>query len=1204
MPEPPLGNCRPRASAIAANGSLRPCGGPRYAELRCKTNFSFLQGASHVDELIARAAELGHEALAITDENTLAGVVRAHVAAKAVGLKLIIGAEITPLDAPPVLLYAPDRAAYGRLARLITRGRRSAVKGESRLHFADIAEHAEGLLAAVVPVGDAGHAVRPVDYPEGVVSHSPGLPRSGYTGYEETHHKMSNPERVASVPASGRNPFGVDNASSDVVFPGRRGAATLGYGTQPLRGTPWGRTGDRANLPDSDLENLLLYRELFVDRCYLAASLHRGADDEAELERFVALGKQARVPVLATNDVHYHVPGRRPLQDVLSAIRQGVTVAELGSLRFPNGERHLKPPAEMAELFARHPAALAHALELAGRCRFCLDELRYEYPEEVCPPGLTPTQHLANLTWAGAKTRYPDGVPQKVVQLLKQELDLIADLRYEAYFLTVWDLVQFARGRGILCQGRGSAANSAVCFCLGITSVDPERIDVLFERFVSRERAEAPDIDIDFEHERREEVLQYVYQKYGRDRAGLVAEVITYRPRSAVRDVGKALGLSLDGVDRLAKTVDHYGDEASLAARTREAGLDPESPGVRRLVQLVGELLGFPRHLSQHVGGFVITRGPLDELVPIENAAMPDRTVIEWDKDDIDALGILKVDCLGLGMLTAIRKCFELLNPSPTAPRTPSPPTPLPQGGEGRKKSPSPPWGRGVGGEGVLTLATVPAEDPAVYDMACRADTVGVFQIESRAQMSMLPRLRPRCFYDLVIEVAIVRPGPIQGGMVHPYLRRRNGEEPVSYPTPEVEQVLKKTLGVPLFQEQAMRLAVVAAGFTPGEADQLRRAMGAWRRPGLIEQFRAKLRDGMIARGLPLSFADQLYEQIRGFGEYGFPEAHAASFALLAYVSAWLKCHHPAAFVTAVLNSQPMGFYAPAQLVRDAQEHGVPVRPIDVNFSHWDCTLELPIEDCRFSIGRRAAALPPPIENQKSKIENSLRLGFRLIKGFSETQAKAIVEARAARRFTSVHDVARRAKVGRPLLARLAAADGFRSLGLSRRDALWQVLGTGEELPLFAEIDEREETTPSLETMPLGDEVVADYEYTGLSLKAHPLGLVREELNALRIQPADAAVKAKDRSRVRVAGLVLVRQRPATAKGTIFVTLEDETGIVNLVVWGDVWERYRSVARNAVALVAEGRLERAHGVVHLVVSKLDDLSRCLRGIASRSRDFR
>jgi error-prone DNA polymerase len=888
------------------------------------------------------------------------------------------------------------------------------------------------------------------------------------------------------------------------------------------------------------------YRSLFGKRCYLAAALHHGPNDSEELDRRIELARRLRLPLIAVNDVHYHQPARRYLHDVLTAIRWGVTVAELGERRFANAERHLKSPDEMAALLHRCPEAVGRTLELAGRCNFSLDELRYEYPEELCPAGTTPTQHLAELTWAGARERYPTGVPEKVDALLRRELGLIEQLRYEAYFLTVWDLVRFARSQGILCQGRGSAANSAVCFCLGVTSVDPDRTDVLFERFVSQERDEAPDIDIDFEHERREEVIQYIYGKYSRDRAALVAEAICYRPRSAVRDVGKALGLSLDCIDRLAKNIDFFGDETKLADRMREAGLDPDSQEVKALARLAGELLGFPRHLSQHVGGFVITRGPLAELVPLENAAMPERTVIEWDKDDAEALGILKVDCLALGMLTAIRKCFDLIAQHHAVR-----------------------W----------TLATVPAEDPAVYDMICKADTIGVFQIESRAQMSMLPRLQPRSFYDLVVEVAIVRPGPIQGGMIHPYLRRRNGLEPITYPSAAVEQVLAKTFGVPIFQEQVMRLAMVAAGFTAGEADQLRRAMGAWKRSGVIEKFRDKLRAGMVANGLPTEFADQLYEMIRGFGEYGFPESHAASFALLTYVSSWLKCHYPAAFTAALLNSQPMGFYAPAQLVRDAQAHGVLVLPVDVNESDWDATL------------RRT---PEGI---------ALQLGFRLIRGASIEMAECITKARANGRFRTLPEFMRRTGLSRAALVRLAGADAFGSLQLDARPALWHALARHEQLPLFAGLDD-ETPAPALAAVPLGEQIVADYDSTGLSLKAHPISLVREELKQRRVLPTAELANLADKSTVRVAGLVLVRQRPGTAKGTTFITLEDETGIANVVVWLRVWERHRRTARSASALYVQGRVERAGSVVHIIATRMVDLSDLLDGIATRSRDFR
>jgi error-prone DNA polymerase len=1028
-----------------------------YAELRCKSYFSFLHGASHPDELVRRAAELGLAALALTDLNSLAGVVRAHVAAKATGLKLIIGAEITPIDAPPVLLYAGDRSAYQRLAQLITRGRRAAPKGECRLTLADVAEVAVGvpsLLAVVVP------------------------------------------------PA----------ATEQTAVPG----------------------------------GLHEYRDMFGDRGYLAVSRHRGPNDEVEWCRLRTWSQQTRLPLVAVNDVHYHVPERRPLQEVLTALRHGTTVAALGTRRLPNSERHLKSAADMAALFADCPAAVTRTVELADRCRFSLDELRYEYPEELTPPGLTPMAYLTQLTWAGARQRYPDGTPAKVAELLHKELALIAELRYEAYFLTIWDLVQEAQRRGILCQGRGSAANSVVCWCLGITAVNPEEIDVLFERFISRERNEAPDIDVDFEHERREEIFQYIWSKYGRDRAAIVAEVVCYRTRLAVREVGKALGLSLDAVDRIAKRVGPHGGIESLEAAVAESGLDPQAPVTRQLVQLAGELTGFPRHLSQHVGGFVITRGPLADLVPIESAAMPERTVVQWDKDDLDALGILKVDCLALGMLTALRKCFDLVREQ-----------------TGRE----------------LTLATVPPEDPTVYDMLCAADSVGTFQVESRAQMSMLPRLQPRCFYDLVIQVAIVRPGPIQGGMVHPFLRRRNGEEKIDYPSPEVAQILHKTLGVPLFQEQAMRLAVVAAGFTPGEADQFRRAMGAWGKPGVIEQFRQRLLEGMAARGYSPEFAHRLYSQLRGFGQYGFPESHAASFARLVYVSAWLKKHFPACFTVALLNSQPMGFYAPAQLVRDAQAHGITVRPPDVNHSRWDSTLE-------------------PGENGPA-----IRLGLRLIHGLSAAQAAQLLAGRGAEPFRTVYEVARRGGVRQATLLRLAAADAFRSLGLTRRQALWRALAVSdEELPLFAAVEETEAEV-AVPELPLAEEMHADYDTLGLSLKAHPLELLRADLDRLRVTRAAELIRLKHQTSVCVAGLVVVRQRPPTAKGTVFLTLEDETGMINLVIWRHVWERFRRQLVGATALYAQGRLERSGRVVHVLPTRVEDLSHILRGLATRSRDF-
>lgn len=1056
----------------------------RYAELHCKTNFSFLEGASHADELVTRAADAGYAALAVTDRNTLAGVVRAHGAAKDRGLPLIIGAELHLRDSPPVVVWASDRPAYGRLSRLLTVGRRRAPKGECWLDWHDVAEHAQGLIA--------------------------GLP----------------------LPAALR------------WFAECRGAARSGRERRVVAGR--GRL--RAALGR--------FRELFGERGYLLAELFRGPDDARRLETWQRWARRFDLPMAAAGDIHYHSPARLPLADILAAIRLGTTVAGAQSRLYANAQRHLRSLAELRAIFASAPGLLERTAEIADRCPFRLDELRYEYPEELTPAGHSPASYLRELVEQGAARRYPSGAPERVWRLVEHELEIIGELRYEAYFLTVWDLVRFARSRGILCQGRGSAANSAVCFCLEITSVDPERSDVLFERFISKERNEAPDIDVDFEHERREEVLQYLYAKYGRERAGLAAVVITYCARSAVRDVGKALGMSLDRVDALAKQVEGYRREERLAERCEQVGIAPDSPLGARLIESVDQIIGFPRHLSQHVGGMVITRGPLCELAPIENAAMEGRTILQWDKNDLDELGILKVDCLCLGMLTAIRKCFALIEQH-----------------AGRR----------------LTLANIPAEDPRVYNMICQADTMGVFQIESRAQMSMLPRLRPRCFYDLVIEVAIVRPGPIQGQMVHPYLRRRNGEETPSYPNDEIRAVLDKTLGVPLFQEQAMRLAVVAAGFTPGEADQLRRAMGAWRRPGVIDQFRRKLLAGMQARGLSQLFAEQVFQQIRGFGEYGFPESHAASFALLVYVSAWLKRHYPAAFVAALLNSQPMGFYNPAQLVRDAREHGVRVRPVDVNASEWDCVLET--------------------DGDASVEKPAIRLGFRLIGGLPRKEIERMVAVRGKGRFKSFDDVAQRSGIGPPLLAKLSDADVFQSLELDRRAALWKSLGqerAGIRRPLFADCEDDEEA-PALPPLPLVEQVFADYRAAGFSLKAHPLAFFREQLRGAGARMASDLANSTPNSYVRVAGLVLLRQRPSTAKGITFVTLEDETGIANIVVRQSIWELFYSVARRSPAWIVQGKLERHQAVTHVVANRIEDLSATLAKTAPlkpKSRDFR
>ncbi|AMV21529.1 error-prone DNA polymerase [Planctomyces sp. SH-PL14] len=1023
-----------------------------YAELHCLTNFSFLCAASHPDEVVIRAAQLGYSALAITDINTVAGIVRANTATKDHPLHLIVGSELRPVDAPPIVVWVKDRQGYGNLCRLITLGRRRAPKGECHLTFDDIVRHTGGLLAGVAPPPHA---------------------------------------------------------------------ETL------------------------SLADARRYRDLFGESAYLLAELHQGPHDQRRLDWLQHLSQEAELPLVAAGNVLFHDPERKPLQDVLTAIRLRTTVALAGESLEPNAQRHLRSQADIQAIYADIPEALERTRLIARQCTFSLSELRYEYPEELAPPGLTPIQHLRNLAWSGAHERYSGDIPGLVRELLHRELDIIEDLRYEPFFLTVWDVVRFARSRGILCQGRGSAANSTVCYCLGVTAVDPVQVGLLFERFMSKERNEAPDIDVDFEHERREEVLQYLYEKYGRDRAGLAAVTITYRPRSAIRDVGKALGFSLDLVDRLAKSSDHYRASEDFVSRCREAGLDIQSPLGQWFLLLVTTLQGFPRHLSQHVGGMVITRGPLDELVPIENASMEGRTVVQWNKDDLDDLGILKVDCLALGMLTAIRKCFELVQKT-----------------RGR----------------ALTLANIPQEDPSVYDMICRADTMGVFQIESRAQMAMLPRLKPRTYYDLVIEVAIVRPGPIQGNMVHPYLRRRAGLEEPKCPD-ILRPILGKTLGVSLFQEQCMQIAMVAADFTAAEADELRRAMGAWRRPGLIDQYREKLLKGMLKKGFSLEFAEQIFQQIRGFGEYGFPEAHAASFALLVYVSAWLKHHCLVEFTAAMLNSQPMGFYAPAQLIQNARRQQVTVLPVDVNASDWDSTVE----------------------------EGQLRLGFRMIKGIHQAAALAIVELRAAGPFASMPDFLRRAAplVPPPQIELLAEADALARLNRSRRDAVWNALSIEsrprqqtlfDDLPL----DEPEATLP---VMSAEEEVRFDYNLTGLSLRSHPVAFHREELDRRGILSAAALPGTQDDSPVTVAGIVLMRQRPATAKEITFVTLEDETGTINLIVHIGTWTRFRQITRHSQAWIVQGKLQNKEGVVHVVVERLEDLTPMLASVILKSRDF-
>jgi len=989
---------------------------PEYAELHCLSNFSFLRGASHPEELVERSKALGYGALALTDECSLAGAVRAHLAAKECGLKLILGTEVLVERDLKLVLLATDRHSYGAICALVTRGRRRGRKGSYSLVRADV-EMLAGTGSLVLLAGDPGE----------------------------------------------------DQAS-------------------------W-------------------IAERFAGRAWLAAELHCGSNDRAKLDLLGSISRKCGLPLLAAGDVHMHLRSRRRLQDVLTAVRLGKPVAQCGQSLFPNAERHLRLRVRLAQLYP--PELLAQTIAVAERCRFSLDELRYEYPAELVPQGETPASWLRKLAQEGLRWRFPHGIPEKIRQLADHELSLVAELGYEPFFLTVHDVVRFARQSGILCQGRGSAANSAVCYALGITEVDPARMSMLFERFVSRERNEPPDIDVDFEHQRREEVIQYVYRKYGRSRAALAATVICYRPKSAIRDVGKALGLPLAEVDRLAK---------GFAFRDRK--IQPSNT----LLELAAMLVGFPRHLSQHVGGFVISRGPLAELVPVENAAMPERTVIQWDKDDLEALGLLKVDVLALGMLSAIRKALELIN---------------------------------------LKIEDVPAEDPAVYEMIRKADTIGVFQIESRAQMSMLPRLRPQNFYDLVIEVAIVRPGPIQGGMVHPYLRRRRGLEPVLYPSEAVKQVLSRTLGVPIFQEQVMQLAMVAAGFTPGEADRLRRSMAAWKKRGGLEHFEAKLTQGMRANGYTEEFAQAIFRQILGFGEYGFPESHSASFALLVYVSAWLKCHHPAAFCAALLNSQPMGFYAPSQLVQDARRHGVEVSGPDVAASDWDCTLE----------------------------GGALRLGLRMVGGLPEAAARRIASSRP---YASVADLAHRADLIRKDLRSLAAAGALHSLAGHRRLAHWAAAGAERRPPLDAP---RLEQMPALEPAREGEDIAADYASLGLTLGRHPLALLRKRLGAMALATAEDLKSRPHGSQARAAGLVTCRQRPDTASGVVFVTLEDETGCVNVVVWRRLVERQRRELLGARLLGVQGVIERDGEVVHLVARRLLDYSALLGPLRAASRDF-
>ncbi|MGE4437807.1 error-prone DNA polymerase [Achromobacter sp.] len=1060
-----------------------PAGLPGYAELQCQSNFSFLQGASHPEELVARAAELGYAALAITDECSLAGVVRAHVEAKTQKLPLIIGAtfrlragpDAAPLD---LTLLAQTREGYGNLSELITLARTRAPKGEYRLA------------------------------PEDFTAPPPG--------HEHLRHL---PECLAILsPVYGDDP---DRMAQQA----RWLAATF-----PRRA--WvGLT--------------LLYRS--------RDDLHRAAVDHA--------ARAAELPVVALGQVQMHVRSRKPLHDTLTGIRTHQCVSQCGYALSGNAEQHLRTRMRLANLYP--PEALAQTLVVARRCAFSLDELRYEYPDEIIPRGHTPATYLRQETLAGAARRFPAGTPAHVSAQIEKELALIADLQYEAYFLTVYDIVLFARNNGILCQGRGSAANSAVCYCLGITEVDPRRGNNLFERFISKERNEPPDIDVDFEHQRREEVIQYIYRKYGRQRAALTAVVISYRPRSVLRDTGRALGVDPGVIDAVARAHQWWDGKKEMLRTLGACGLDPESQVARQWAALAQTLMGFPRHLSQHPGGFVISRGKLSRLVPIENAAMADRSVVQWDKDDLDALKLLKVDVLALGMLSALRRTLELAGQ--------------------RRGQP-------------LRLQDIPEGDEPTYDMICEADTIGVFQIESRAQMTMLPRLRPREYYDLVVQVAIVRPGPIQGGMVHPYLRRRQGKEDIDYPSDKVRGVLSRTMGVPIFQEQVMQIAVVAAGFTPGDADQLRRSMAAWKRKGGVDKYRAKLVGGLLAHGYTLEFAEALFRQVEGFGEYGFPESHAASFALLAYASSWLKRHEPEAFLAALLNSQPMGFYAPAQLVQDARRHGVRVLPVDVTVSGWDAALETAPADA-------PPRQPHPHAPPSDEIRPAVRLGLSLIQGLHEDSARRIEAARADAPFTSTGDLARRAALTRHDLNALAAGDALRTLAGHRRQASWEAAASVHSRDLLRDAAIHETEAPRLAAPTENQTVAADYRSVGLTLRRHPVELLRPQLAARNFQPASVLNGYPDKRVARACGVVTVRQRPQTSKGVIFVTLEDETGPVNVVVRPELIERQRRELLGATLLGVYGSWQSVDGVRHLIAQRLVDLSELLGGLSMPSRNF-
>jgi error-prone DNA polymerase len=1099
---------------------------PAYAELHSLSNFSFQRGASHPEELVQRAHALGYSALAITDECSMAGVVRAHTEAKKLGLQLLIGTELR-IDMPgssaewcTVVLIARNRNGYGQLCELITAARAGHAKGEYHIEMDDW----------------------PTD------SHGPH-------SAQDTHgaHTSSGTAALTDVLA--------------LLLPRRDTLA------QDACGASF----------ESIHRAAIWLRQRFPQRAWLATQLLLRLDDALWLHKLGEVSRLTGVPLVATGGVRMHLRSRKPLLDVITAVKQGRPVADCGLALQANAERHLRSRIRLASLY---PAALlARTVHIAGLCQFSLDELRYEYPQEVVPPGATPASYLRRCTYEGAGTRYPGGIPASVQQQVEHELALITELKYEKYFLTVYDIVRFARSRHILCQGRGSAANSAVCYCLGITEVDPSRMSTLFERFISRERNEPPDIDVDFEHQRREEVIQYLYSKYGRERAALTATAVSYRPRSAIRDVGKALGLDAALLDSLAKNHQWWDGKAVLPERLAELGLQSHSRALQLLMELTGQLIGFPRQLSQHPGGFVLTGDRLTRTVPVIHASMPGRTTIEWDKDDIDALGLLKVDVLALGMLSALRRSLDLM-------------------GQWRGQT--------------MQMQDIPAEDSATYDMVCQADTVGVFQIESRAQQSMLPRLQPRCFYDLVVEVAIVRPGPIQGGMVHPYLRRRQGLEPVHYPSEALKAALQRTLGVPIFQEQVMQIAMLAAGFSADEADSLRRSMAAWKRKGGVHKFYDRIITGMTERGYTQEFAEQIFTQIEGFGEYGFPESHAASFALLVYASCWIKRHEPAIFLAALLNSQPMGFYGPSQLVQDAKRHGVEVRAVDVMYSDWDCALEQPSGDGdgdgdgdgtsdRTGTAKHSAMHPPathqPSTSQPLMRQPAIRLGLRLVSGLKQTVAERIVLARSKNLFSSTQDLALQAGLDAGDLKALASADALASLSGHRRQQVWDASAL-HAAPALLKDTPVDEDFLELEAASEGEEVVFDYAALGMSLRKHPLELLRPLLARQRLSTAAQLHDAPHGKLARACGLVTMRQQPGSAKGVVFVTLEDETGTVNVIVWKSIKEKQRQTLLQSRLLAVYGQWQREGEVRHLVAQYLVDMSHLLGSLATTSRDFR